>query len=134
MPPAKFRLIAFADQSTVAASCNSGFMHNDYGGNDLEMPIQVVPEGVTRDDGGKSVTVGGHDGVYRRIDALNEEWIVDIESRSSSGRSFAVAVKTGDPRRGSERHPPRSSMYPRSSMVGLASKSRSGARTKPRRS
>ena len=59
-------------------SCNIGFMHNGYGSGDVEITIDVVP-GPAPDDGGNVVTVAGHDGVYRRIDARREEWIVDIE-------------------------------------------------------
>lgn len=61
---------------TSAASCSMGFMHNGYGSGDVEI---VVREGATSLDGGMAVTIAGYDGVYRRLDALREDWIVEIE-------------------------------------------------------
>ena len=60
-------------------SCNIGFMHNVRESGHLEIRIDVVPAGLTIDDGATAVTVAGHDGTYRRIDAQREEWTVDIE-------------------------------------------------------
>jgi hypothetical protein len=56
-----------------------GFMHNGYGSGDVDISLEVVPRGATSDGGGKAVTVAGHDGAYRRIDAQREEWRVDIQ-------------------------------------------------------
>lgn len=67
---------------------NEGFMHNGYGSGDVEIRVEVVPEGHTL-DGGTPVTVAGHDGMYRRIDAGQEEWIVEIE-----GTTIAIRLTT----------------------------------------
>ncbi|HEU4356120.1 MAG TPA: hypothetical protein VFT27_11070 [Actinomycetota bacterium] len=56
-----------------------GFMHNGYGTGDVEISVGVVPEGVIPDESATAVIVAGRDGLYRRIDAQREEWIVDIE-------------------------------------------------------
>lgn len=58
--------------------CIVGFMHNGYGSGDVEIRIDYRTGSPTPDDGVR-VTVAGHDGIYRRIDARREEWIVDIE-------------------------------------------------------
>ncbi len=62
-----------------------GWMHNGNGSGDLELSIQDVGGPVT-DDGARAVTVAGHDGFYRRIDAGREEWIVNIK-----GTRLAIA-------------------------------------------
>ena len=62
-------------------SCTIGFMHNGYGSGDVEIRVAVVPGGANP-DGATAVTIAGQDGIYRQIDALNEEWIVDIEGRT----------------------------------------------------
>lgn len=62
-------------------SCNVGFMHNGYGSGDIDITIQVGSASAAPDDG-TPVTVAGHDGVYRRIDAQHEQWIVEIEGRT----------------------------------------------------
>jgi hypothetical protein len=67
------------DGSYCGMSCNSGFMHNGYGSNDLEIRIVVLDEGVVSYDAAEATIVAGHDGIYRRISPLREEWIVDIE-------------------------------------------------------
>jgi hypothetical protein len=67
------------DGSPCGMSCNIGFMHNGYGSGDVEIRIDVRPQGVIPHDG-DAVTVAGHDGIYRRNDLRNEEWwIVGIE-------------------------------------------------------
>ena len=68
--------------------CVLGFMHNGYGTGDVEIRIAVDPSGPDTDDGTTSVSVAGHDGTYRRIDAQQEEWIVDIE-----GTTIAIHLK-----------------------------------------
>jgi hypothetical protein len=68
--------------------CNIGFMHNGYGSGDLEIRVEVVPDESITDDGATAVTIAGHDGIYRRIDRL-EEWIVAIE-----GRTIAIRLQT----------------------------------------
>jgi hypothetical protein len=64
------------------SSCVMGFMHNGYGSGDVE--IRLVSGGIIPDGFGTAVTVAGHDGIYRRIDAQREEWIVDIEGTTIS--------------------------------------------------
>ena len=67
-----------------------GFMHNAWlAPGDVEIRIEAVPGAPITDDGATAVTVAGHDGLYRRIDALREEWIVDIE-----GTTIAIRVDT----------------------------------------
>jgi hypothetical protein len=59
--------------------CVVGFMHNGYGSGDVEILFNVLAAKPTTDERTTSVTIAGHDGTYRRLDALREEWIVDIE-------------------------------------------------------
>lgn len=59
--------------------CNIGFMHNGYGSGDVEIRIEILPEGSVTNDGGSAVTFAGHDAIHRRIDDLREAWIVEIE-------------------------------------------------------
>ena len=65
-----------------------GFVHNGNGSGNVEIHVEdVVPEeGITA--GATAVTVAGHDGIYRRMDARREEWIVDIE-----GTTIAIRLK-----------------------------------------
>ncbi len=64
-------------------SCNVGWMHNGYGSGDVDITFRAVPEQALTealtDEGATTVRFAGHDGVYRRIDARQEEWIVGIE-------------------------------------------------------
>jgi hypothetical protein len=62
----------------ASASCNIGFMHNGYGSGDVQIGLNLVPDGAISDDA-TAVTVAGRDGFYRRIDAEREEWSVDID-------------------------------------------------------
>jgi hypothetical protein len=41
------------------------------------------------DAGAAAVKLGGHDGIYRRIDGLEAEWIADIEGRTATIRLTA---------------------------------------------
>ena len=78
------------DGSRCAGSfCNVGFMHNGYGSGDVDILFDVVPERPIPDDAATAVTVAGHDGMHRRIDALQEEWIVDIEGTTIAIRLIA---------------------------------------------
>ena len=65
----------------ASAFCSIGFMHNGYGSGNLEIRVEVVSDGATP-SGGTAVTVAGHNGMYRRIDAQQEEWIVDIAGKT----------------------------------------------------
>ena len=71
-------------------NCIVGFMHNGYGSGNLEIRIEAVSDGATP-SGATAVTVAGHNGMYRRIGAQQEEWIVDIE-----GTTIAIRF-TADP-------------------------------------
>jgi hypothetical protein len=71
-----------------SAYCVIGFMHNGYGSGDVEIRIEVAPGVPIADDGATPVTVAGHDGIHRRIDARLEEWIVDIE-----GTTIAIQLE-----------------------------------------
>lgn len=57
---------------------SGGFMHNGYGSGDVDITIDSTPGGAS-DGGWTAATVAGHDGYYRRTDALQEEWMVEIE-------------------------------------------------------
>ena len=63
----------------ASAFCTLGFMHNGYGSGDLEIRIDSLAEAANRDDGANPVIVAGHLGTYRRVDARQEEWVVDSE-------------------------------------------------------
>jgi len=69
-----------------------GFMHNGNGSGNVEIRIDVedvVPEeGIT--DGATTAIVAGNDGIYRRIDAQGEEWIVEIEGTTIAIRLTAA--------------------------------------------
>ncbi len=70
------------------SSCVIGFMHNGRGGGgSVEIHVQQVPAGGIT-DGGRAVTVAGHEGIYLRIDAQREWWVVDIE-----GTTIAIRVE-----------------------------------------
>ena len=58
-------------------SCIMGFMHNGFGSGNLRIEVDVRLNGATP-SGAMPASVAGHDGSYRRIDALREEWIVDV--------------------------------------------------------
>jgi sugar lactone lactonase YvrE len=72
-------LYSWDGASCAGTYCNMGFMHNGYGSGDVEIRIEVAAERFVAGDGVTPVTVAGHDGLYRRVDALHEEWIVQIE-------------------------------------------------------
>ena len=73
----------------AGAFCSMGFMHNGYGSGDLEIRIEVVGED-TNLSGATVATVAGHDGIYRQIDAQQEEWIVEIEGTTIAIRFTAL--------------------------------------------
>ena len=72
----------------AGAYCVMGFMHNGYGSGNLEIRVEVVSDGATP-SGATAVTVAGHNGMYRRIGAQQEEWIVDIEGKTITIRLTA---------------------------------------------
>ena len=61
------------------SNCIIGFMHNGYGSGDVEIRLGRPPREAIIGGPGTAVTVAGHDSIYRRIDDLREEWVVDIE-------------------------------------------------------
>jgi hypothetical protein len=75
--------------SACGRYCNSGWMHNGYGSGNLEIKIEVLPEGSEATEGGSAVTVAGHEAIHRRIDDRDEVWIVDIE-----GKTIAIHLTT----------------------------------------
>ncbi len=86
------------DGTCVRIPCNVGFMnggpvaiHFDYAYDDASQywPALPIPELPSTDDGLTAVTVAGHEGIHRRIDALREEWIVEIEGLTISIRLIA---------------------------------------------
>ena len=87
------------DWSRCARSfCNFGWMHNGYGSGDVDILVwetgdsrdffDDVPVAPVTDEGATAVTVAGHDGIHRRVDASREEWIVDIE-----GTTIVIRLK-----------------------------------------
>jgi hypothetical protein len=70
------------------SSCVMGFMHNGYGSGDVEIRLDVVPDGTISDDGATAVTLAGHDGIYRQSIG-REEWIVDIQGTTIAIRLTA---------------------------------------------
>ena len=81
-------LYSFDGSSCAGAFCSLGFMHNGYGSGDVEIRIGIELQRITP-DGGTAVTVAGHDGIYRRIGAGQEEWLVEIEGRTIAIRLTA---------------------------------------------
>lgn len=68
------------DGSTCSSHwCVIGFMHNGYGSGDVSIHVDDVPGGFVPDDGAMAITVAGHHGTYRRVDARVEEWLVVID-------------------------------------------------------
>lgn len=66
-----------------------GFMHNGYGSGDVTIHLNVVPGRATYDGDWTAATVAGHDGNYRRIGDLGEEWVVEIEGTTIAIRLSA---------------------------------------------
>ena len=59
----------------VNRNCSIGWMHNGYGSGDVDITVgSAFATSI-----GRGVTVAGHDARYRRLDALREQWIVDID-------------------------------------------------------
>ena len=81
-------LYSFDGSTCAGAFCSLGFMHNGYGSGDVEITIGIELERITP-DGEMAVIVAGHEGIYRRIDAGREEWLVDIEGRTIAIRLTA---------------------------------------------
>jgi hypothetical protein len=68
------------DRRTCAGQfCVRGFMHNGYGSGDVEIHVQAASEAPVPNESHTAVTFAGHDGLYRRVDARTEEWIVRIQ-------------------------------------------------------
>jgi hypothetical protein len=68
--------------------CVHGFMHNGYASGDVDISIRVVSERPDPNDGQTAVNVAEHDGLYRRIGARTEEWIVAIQ-----GTTLAIRLE-----------------------------------------
>lgn len=60
-------------------SCTVGFMHNGYGSGDVEIRVKATTPSAMNKDDATPASVAGHDGIYRRIDSRQEEWVVVIE-------------------------------------------------------
>ena len=68
------------DRHTCAGQwCSLGFMHNGYGSGDVEIVVEFASEAPIQNEDATAVTIAGHDGIHRRIDAGTEEWIVGIQ-------------------------------------------------------
>ena len=59
-------------------SCVHGFMHNGYASGHVNIYIRGTPERPNPNKG-QTVTVAGHDALYRRTGTGTEEWIVGIQ-------------------------------------------------------
>lgn len=65
-------------------------MHNGYGSGDVDIRITGGRAGNVSAAEGTAVTVAGHDGIYRLIDAgteispLREQWLAEIEGTTIS--------------------------------------------------
>jgi hypothetical protein len=59
-------------------------MHNGYGSGNVEIVLEAGGHGDISAAEGTRVTVAGHDGVYRRLDAEREQWLVEIEGTTLS--------------------------------------------------
>jgi len=59
-------------------SCVHGFMHNGYASGHVNIYIRGTPERPDPNKG-QTVTVAGHDALYRRTGTGTEEWIVGIQ-------------------------------------------------------
>jgi hypothetical protein len=71
-------------------SARGAFMHNGYGSGDVDITIDYVHEGAAISEAGwTAATIAGHDGLHRRIDAQQEEWMVEIE-----GTTIAIHLST----------------------------------------
>ena len=69
-------------------SCVMGFMHNGYGSGDVTFNIARVSGGPPG-AGWTAATVAGHDGLYRRTQPREEEWLVEID-----GTTIAIDLTT----------------------------------------
>jgi hypothetical protein len=75
--------------SCAGQYCIVGFIHNGYGSGDVTLTIQRVGGEATPVDGWSAATFAGHDGQYRRPNARQEEWMVEIE-----GTTIAIHLST----------------------------------------
>ena len=64
-------------------------MHNGYASGDVEIFVEAASDAaLIPKEGATAVTVAGHDGLHRRIDARTEEWIVGIR-----GTTIAIRLE-----------------------------------------
>ena len=64
---------------STGENCFVGFMHNGYGSRNVQIFIRNVTAGERSLQAATAVTVAGHAGTYRRMDARRERWLVDID-------------------------------------------------------
>jgi hypothetical protein len=64
-------------------------MHNGYASGDVEIHVQVASDTPIPSEGQSAVTIAGHEGVYRRVDAGSEEWVVGIQGTTLAIRLVA---------------------------------------------
>lgn len=78
------------DRRTCAfgQSCVLGFMHNGYASGDVQIVVEATSRSLLPRRGETAVTVAGHDGLHRRVDARTEEWIVGIQ-----GTTIAIRLE-----------------------------------------
>jgi hypothetical protein len=66
------------DGSTCSSSyCTVGWMHNGYGSGDVEIRVNLDARRPAA-AGATPVTIGGHEGTYRRVGG-QEEWFIDMD-------------------------------------------------------
>ena len=75
-------------RACAGRSCVLGFMHNGYASGDVRIFVQPTSAALIPNEGETAVTVAGHDGLHRRIDARTEEWIVRIQ-----GTTIAIRLE-----------------------------------------
>ena len=59
-------------------------MHNGYGSGNVEIVLEAGGHGDIAAAEGTRVPVAGHDGIYRRLDAEREQWLVEIQGTTLS--------------------------------------------------
>ncbi len=75
--------------SCAGNACVMGFIHNGYGSGDVTLNIERVHGRRPPGAGWTAATVAGHDGLYRRTQPREEEWLVEID-----GTTIAIDLTT----------------------------------------
>ena len=76
-PPGRY---SWDGRSCAGRWCVQGFMHNGYGSTFVRIFVGVASSTSIPTEGRTATTVAGHDGLYARIDARTEEWVVRVNA------------------------------------------------------